>query len=270
VCGVTLPPFYSSVLCESYQPVFPNELWESVKLAPLALTGQYGCDMQGCAMSLDPLTYVLGLHLDNPDAVWPTPDQTATLRCPGQPDMQCFTDADGDGEPGVRVDVLSRRNSPVSPTPYCATGYAVRAPPLSASIGAIFGGVRRSDRLFLGIRARIGATLRYGADCQTGAGSAVADYVNSRATGCLVEPGSVDVAARSQVPAGQNDRCADDESHFIDLSMPEYQVLAAGAAPSRSAWARSGDPSLGPVASFVRFASGTTPVTCQEVRAASY
>ncbi|MEY4580548.1 MAG: hypothetical protein RL701_5251, partial [Pseudomonadota bacterium] len=268
VCGVTLPPFYSSALCESYQPVFPNELWESVHVPVLSLVGQYGCGTDGCVMSLDPLTYVLGLHLDNPEAVWPSAEQTAKLRCPGLPGQQCFTDDDGDGEPGVRVDVLSRASVADRPTRYCTDGYSVRAPPLSASIGAIFGGVRRSDRLFLGIRARLGATFRFAENCQTGSGSAVADYVNSRATGCLVEPGSVDVAARTQMPAGKNDRCGDDEAHFIDLSMPEYQVLGAGVTPPESGWTRDTNPSFGPVASFVRFAPSATPVTCQDVRAA--
>ncbi|HMI91245.1 MAG TPA: hypothetical protein VK509_07770, partial [Polyangiales bacterium] len=39
-CGVELPSFYSTTLCEAYQPVFATRLWESASMPQFAITGQ--------------------------------------------------------------------------------------------------------------------------------------------------------------------------------------------------------------------------------------
>ena len=45
-------------------------------------------------------------------------------------------------------------------------------------------GVRRADRLQLGIRMKLGGSAQFAADaCDHGSGSALAEYVNSRAAG---------------------------------------------------------------------------------------
>ena len=272
LCGVTLPPFYSSILCESFQPVFPDSLWESKALPRPELEGTYECGKQGCVASLEPVTYLFGIRLNNPEASWPTPQQTQSLRCPNQPNEQCFADDDLDGLPGVLVKI--QQGNKAMPTPSegtgntCRGGYEVRSAPLSDNVAAIFDGVRRTDRLLLGIRARVGGSVRFDNQCETGEGSAIAQYVNSRAKGCLVQPGSSDWVTRT--PAGPNERCTTSEADFIDQSMPDYHVLASGEKPPSSRSGRDSSASKGPSVSVVRFENKGQPISCAEVRAAKF
>lgn len=263
LCGVRLPQFYSSTLCETYQPVFPDSLWESDKLPVPALGGSFECAEDGCVMSILPTTYVFGIRLENPEASWPTAQQTPYLRCPEQPNNNCFVDDDGDGEPGVTVHV--EPGGTIDPDGSCRL-YAYNSPPLNASIGAIFGSVRRADRLHVGIRARVGGSVRFGAGCETAAGSALVQYVNSRAKGCYVLPGTAEINSR---PAGPQEPCTRTEAQFIDDSMPEYRVLGAGETPGTSRSNRDDSASPGPTVSVVRFPADSTP-GCADVRQAAF
>src|SRR4029077_18408627 len=137
-------------------------------------------------------TYLFGIRLDNPEAQWPTAQQT--VPCSHLPNMSCFPDDDDDGQPGLTVTLVTQGMAPSTGTDSCQSrGYEYRAAPLSGSPVAIFDGVRRADRIQLGVRSRVGISVRFGDDCATGKGSAVAQYVNSRATGCLVQAGSCDL-----------------------------------------------------------------------------
>jgi hypothetical protein len=265
VCGVTLPPFYSSTLCESYQPLFPETIWESPYLPSPNIGGRYECAADGCVMSVWPTTYLFGIRLGNSEDPWPTAQQTRYLRCPDREDENCFADDDVDGQPGITV--LMATEGMAEPLGACR-GYSIRGAPLSDSIGAIFGGVRRADRLNVGIRARVGGSVRFGADCASATGSAVVEYVNSRADGCRVQPGTYDLGGLAG-PAGENDPCRPEEANFIDLSMPVYQVLGAGESPGAARGPRDDEPSDGPTVSIVRFAPGVVP-GCLEARTAPF
>jgi hypothetical protein len=267
LCGVTLPPFYSSTLCESYQPVFPLSLWEARSVPRPALGGNYECGTQGCVLNLGPTTYLFGVHLDNPESPWPSASQTAGLRCESQPEKSCFPDHDDDGWPGIQVDLMTSGKAPAT-TARCGNGYGYRAAPLSESVAAIINGVRRADRLMLGIRARVGGSIRFEEQCQTGKGTAIAQYVNSRADGCLVQQGTFDLLQTT--PAGPKESCTTKEAKFIDESMPEYRVLSAGEKPSTSSTRVDGTASKGPVISVVRLGESRSFVTCDQVRTASY
>jgi hypothetical protein len=272
LCGVCLPPFYSSILCESYHPAFPDSLWESKALPRPDLQGTYECGNQGCVASIGPVTYLFGMRLNNPEASWPTPQQTQSLRCPNQPDQQCFADDDEDGLPGVLVKIQPGGKAAApggEDSSSCRSGYEVRSAPLSDNAAAIFDGVRRTDRLLLGIRARVGGSVRFGTNCDTAEGSAIAQYVNSRAKGCLVQPGSSDWLTRSS-PAGANERCNTSEAEFIDTSMPDYKVLASGEKPAASRSGRDQTASDGPTMKIMRFANNGAPISCAEVRAAKF
>jgi hypothetical protein len=72
------------------------------------------------------------------------------------------------------------------------------------------------------------------------------------------------------LPAGPNDRCTPSEAQFIDESMPDYHVLAAGEQPSTTSSRTDTKPSPGPVISVVRFADNSHPISCEQVRTASY
>jgi hypothetical protein len=135
-------------------------------------------------------------------------------------------------------------------------------------VAAIFNGVHRADRLHVGIRARVGGTARYSETCRSASGSALVDYVNSRAKSCLLQPGSVDVITGSG-PAGANEQCRRSEAQFIDESMPMYRVLSAGETPGASRSNRDNMPSLGPAVSIVRL-TGATAFGCADARNAAF
>lgn len=265
VCGVNLPPFYSSTLCESYQAVFPETIWESHVLPQPNVSGKYECAADGCVLSLWPSTYLFGLRMENAEAAWPTAQQTPYLRCPGLPEENCFADDDADGEPGISLSVQAEG---MAETVGACRGYPYRAAPLNDSIGAIFGGVRRADRLHVGIRARVGGSVRFGGDCVSAAGSGVVEYVNSRASGCYVQPGTFDLGSIAG-PAGPSERCREQEASFIDLSMPVYQVLGAGEAPGDARMPRDNTPSEGPTVKVVRFPAEVIP-SCYDARSAVF
>jgi hypothetical protein len=265
VCGFKIPPFYSDILCESYQPIFPAKIWESSALPQLTLDGRYDCAAQGCVLSINPQTYLLGFDMSNPEAPWPTANQTSAVRCAAGVGVQCFPDHDSDGIPGVSLDFVT--SGPAPNPKVCNQGkYQFRAPPLSDRITAIFDGVRRTDHISIGARMRLGVSTRLDETCATGVGSGIAEYVNSRAHGCVVQEGTRDYPG---LAAGPNEACNSDQSHFVDLSLPAYKLLSAGERPD----ARSGvdtTPSRGPSVGVVRFGPLTQSVSCAEVRDAMY
>jgi hypothetical protein len=266
VCGVTLPPFYSTTLCEAYLPQFPNQLWESSALPHLAMSGRYECSGAGCVLSLNPQTYLLGFDLANPEAPWPTSSQTATLQCPAGRQAQCFPDHDGDGKPGVQLNLATTGQAPAKATA-CPSGYGYRGTPVSASIAAIFDGVRRANRLQLGARMKTGGSFRLGDDCATARGSAVAEYVDSRAYGCLIEPGTYDFPLGAR--AGANELCTSSEAQFMDANLPVYELLSAGATP-KAPNVVDKSASRGPEISVVRLGAASAAVSCAAVLAAKY
>jgi hypothetical protein len=266
VCGVRLPPFYSTTLCEAYQPMFPIEIWESSKLPELSLTGQYDCAANGCVLSIDPKTYLLGFDLTNPEAPWPGPSMVDQLRCGSGRGDSCFPDHDDDGRPGVGVTLSTTGMA----TGTCRNGrYMYRGAPLSASVAAIFDGVRRTDRLQLGVRTKLGGTTRFAKDCDRGQGSGVAEYVNSRAAGCLVQKGTFNWPNGAR-PAGDADPCEPAEASFLDENLPEYTLLAAGQTPSNSLSITDRQASRGPEVKAVRLGDVDADVSCADVRDAKY
>jgi hypothetical protein len=267
VCGVRFPPFYSTTLCESYQPVFPDTIWEAQDVPKLPLTGRYECNAGSCVISVDPYTYLLGFDMQNREAPWPDASQTTKLTCPLGSGAACFPDHDDDMRPGVQIN-LPTTGKVVSQTSSCTSGYQIRGAPLSASVAAIFNGVRRADRLLLGARMKVGTSVRIGADCMTARGSALAEYVNSRAYGCLVEPGTTNFP--SPIVAGKTQLCASDEAAFVDANLPVYDMLSAGSKPPSMLKLRDTSASMGPQTSVVRLSTGDAAISCDNVRMASY
>jgi hypothetical protein len=271
LCGVTLPAFYSPSLCEAYQPEFPAQLWESNALPPLALGGTYTCGATGCLFGFDPTTNLLGVNLENPEAVWPTADQTLTMTCPAGRGDQCFPDQDADGRPGVQVNLLTTGSKPANGNTSCADGYKLRGTPLSENLAAIVNGVRRTDRLQLGTRIRVGGSARFAADCNSAAGSGLAEYVDSRAVGCLVQQGTLDfqTGARS-LAIGPDTPCEFTEVRFVDSNLPAYTVLSAGAMPDPALKIADNSVSNGPELSLTRLGPVSAAISCDQVRSANY
>lgn len=264
-CAVELPAFYSTTLCEAYQPVFPNKLWEAAEMPAFEFSGGLQCAQPGCIATIDAQTVLLGISLTNPEAPWPTADQTASLTCPAGKGAQCFPDQDGDGRPGLGVE-LAKTGSLPSTSSSCTGGYVKKGAPLSSSVAAIFDGVRRTDRMQLGVRMKVGGSITLGDACANGEGSGIAQFVNSRGWSCLVQQGTANYPWGR--PAGASDACTSAEAQFLDANLPLYQILAVGEKPSSTLTLSDKSASKGPQVRLVRLGALDAGATCADVRAA--
>lgn len=265
-CNAELPPFYSTTLCETYAPVFPVSIWESGGIPELDLTGRAQCLEPGCATSIDALTVLLGVELENPEAPWPTAQQTLGLECPSGEGAECFLDHDDDDKPGLSIELMTDGMVP-SPTDSCGRGYERRGAPLSNSIAAIFDGVRRADRMQIGVRVKFGAAFKLDDACATATGSGITEFVDSRSPGCMVEPGTANYGG---MPAGPNVACTSAERLFLDTNLPIYTVLDVGEEPDDELELADVSESTGTEVSLVRLGDIGSDVTCEEVRAAAH
>jgi hypothetical protein len=265
-CGVELPPFYSTTLCESYKPVFPTRIWESADLPVVPLAGRMQCRNPGCILTLDAQTVLLGIELENPEAPWPTPQDTPMLQCMSGKGVDCFIDHDTDMLPGMTIELLTMGMPP--PGTGCNGEYNYMAAPLSSSPAAIFGGVRRADRVLLGTRTKLGGSGTISADCKSGVGSGIAQFVQSRSWGCFVKQGTYNLGD-SEV-AGPNDPCNGAEAQFLDENLPIYNILNVGMAPDPALNVVNKKVSDGPLMSMVRVGGPGEHVTCADVRSANY
>ncbi len=264
-CGVELPAFYSTTLCEAYQPVFPTAMWESSAMPQFNFTGHTQCLQPGCIESIDAQTVLIGIELSNPEAPWPTAG--AQLSCPSGSGAQCFPDHDGDGLPGVTVQVAT--SGVATGGTGCSNKYANKGAPLSASPAAIIDGVRRTDRISIGVRMKLGGSVKLGDSCDQGRGSGIAEFVNSRAIGCMVEPGTYNFPFGFQA-AGPNQACQASEASFMDANLPLYTILAVGQAPDAKLKLADTSASPGPLVGMVRLGPVGAAASCADVRAASF
>ena len=264
-CGVVLPPFYSTTLCESYDPIFPPEMWESPSMPSFPLIGSYQCLNPGCAVTLAAQTTLLGIELDNPEAPWPTPQQTPELHCAAGTGVKCFPDHDSDMLPGLSIELTTSGMAP--PGVGCEGKYKYNGAPLSADIAAIFNTVRRSDHILLGVRTKLGGTGRLSDDCNAAVGAGIAEFVQSRAYGCVVQPGTSDFGGQ---PAKEGEPCTAAQAAFMDENLPIYKVLSAGEKPDMVLNVVDKGQSAGPLFSMVRLGRAGDPVGCQAVRDATY
>jgi hypothetical protein len=271
-CSVVLPPFYSTTLCESYKPIFPDSIWESAKLPAIELKGAYMCLNPGCIMALEPQTTLLGISLENPEAPWPSAGETGALPCFEGTGQACFPDHDADGNPGLTIELQTMGDVPpdLAPTsPECEQqgGYEYWGAPLSAQLAAVAKIVRRSDRIHLGTRTKLGGSGRLSDDCMSSVGTGVAEFVQSRAWGCMVQEGTADAFG---VPAGPNDACTGTEAGFMDQNLPIYALLGPGEVPPSTLVLEDNAASSGPHISMVRLGNIGDAVSCEDVRAATY
>jgi len=147
----------------------------------------------------------------------------------------------------------------------CARGYRLRGAPLNANPLAIFDGVPRTDRLHLGVRIRLGGSGRLSSDCSAAEGQGVADFVQSRAAGCMVQEGT---SSLFQTPAGPNDPCSESQVEFMNENLPVYDLLRVGQRPSWFLSLTDRRSSPGPKYHIVRVGPADQDFTCADVRAA--
>lgn len=269
-CNVELPVFFSSLLCEAYASYFAESIWESPLLPVFPVTGRYTCTDTACEAAFHSETTLLGIDLFGPDGDWPLAEQSPELECPAGSRADCFPDHDGDSFPGVTVRLYTD-NTPRSEI--CILGgmpvgvFTNRAAPLNANPTAIFDGVRRTDRIHLGTRTRFGGVASIGDDCNSGTGPAFADYFETRAFGCGIEPGTADWPGPV---AGPDEACDEAQRLFMDQNLPLYYVLDPGEVPPADFLVPDMTPSRGPRAAFVRLGDPDGDYSCADVRAAPF
>ena len=129
--------------------------------------------------------------------------------------------------------------------------------------------MRRADRIHLGTRTKLGGASVLGAGCLTGLGSGIAEFVQSRAWGCMVQPGTSDNPF-DPVGAGPNVVCESAEAAFMDENLPIYDVLLPGETPTAPIKVNDMSPSTGPKISLIRLGDLGDDVNCGDVRSAPY
>ena len=127
--------------------------------------------------------------------------------------------------------------------------------------------MRRADRILLGTRTKLGGAGKIAADCNSGVGEGFAEFVQSRAWGCLAQPGS---ANPGEPAAGANDPCQATEAMFMDENLPIYEILRLGESPGSNLDVKDRSPSKGPLMSLVRLGKPGESVSCEQVRNAAY
>jgi hypothetical protein len=291
-CGTVLPPFTSDVACDAFQIEFPNELWESDKMPRYTTTGSTTAFEPGGLLTLNSALGLVGIDLmdseqDTPGG-FPTAQETTSFGCDWEDGSmhtgkECFPDHDGDGHPGVTIRLRTDGANYVGPydTGKCTSGadYKYRGAPTSADItaGGGAGGGVRAQYVRIGLRTKLGGAGEIGPDCMSGVGDSQANYLDSRAWECLVDPASL--------PEGDTthpeNKCIEGvEDVFVDENVPVYQVLAKDAVPGDSmvpaGWLLAGRdidkaPSVGPRSALVRLGSlADTEPSCEMVRTAAY
>lgn len=267
-CQVVLPAFRSSVLCEAYQPLFPDVIWDSPAAPRWDTNGHYQCPNPGCILSFEALTGLIGIELSDAAAPWPMAGTSASLTCASGTGTACYPDHDADGKPGISIELAKGGTLPAKPgATTCTSGYPFRAAPLNANPLAILGGVRRTDRILLGTRVRLGGSGRIADDCNSGTGDGIAEFVESRSAGCFVQEGTADPFG---MPAGPDQACNAMEATFLDENLPIYTILRAGATPDAMLKLDDTAPSAGPRFSLRRLGGPGDAVNCADVRAAVF
>jgi hypothetical protein len=213
-------------------------------------------------VTFEPVTTLVGLELDDADGEFPSADDAMSFECASGSGVECFPDHDDDRRPGIGI-VLQTEGE--APDKEGCRSFPHEAAPLNQNPFAIVGGVRRTNRLQLGVRLRVGIAGRLAADCAGAEGGGIAEFLQSRAAGCLAQPGSSNPFGR---PAGANDPCTDSEVLFVNRSLPDYDALRLGEVPNPRLEIEHTAPSEGPHYRLVRIADLGEDVTCSEVRAA--
>jgi hypothetical protein len=199
VCGIELPDFRGTqvVAGQTYGVVFPDSLFDDGGLPTFEIDETVSRSSTGATFTASASAALLGLTMANPTTdPWPATVTTAT-------------DPDGDGTPGVTVDVAQ---GPLPPTDdggvYASIPVAIPAP---------FQPIVVAQRLHLAIRqvTEVRGTV---VDCDHVSGTASipqiagAYAINSHVVGCDVLDGGA---------------CMDTQASFVDNTQPVFTPSGA-------------------------------------------
>jgi hypothetical protein len=262
-CGTELPPFKSDANCDVFQIQFPDALWDSDKMPTFKTGGMTTGFEPGGMLNILTTTALIGIELMDPEATWPTPQQTGTLACKAGMGDKCYPDHDGDGKPGISI-TMGKIGQTYS-MGNCGgfmLDFVYRGAPLDA-LNALADDSVRADKLQIGIRTKLAGGGEIAADCKSGVGDSTADFLDSRVFDCTKTDG---------MP------CELAEAGFVDEQAPTYNILKKGMAPpttvEKPATQGGGPldqtPSKGPRSSLVRLGDLSGNFTCADVRGAAF
>jgi hypothetical protein len=183
LCGLELPEFNSSY-GELHGGDFAAQVWETVP-SRWSTRADIGCAESGCGFDVQPVTMQLGIDVPA-NSTWPAPRDTVAT--------ETQRDDDGDGVPGVRLQL----RAPADPPMY-------QYPPTS------FLRAERVSEIQLAIR--LAATLDgMVSGCETRSGMAPGMKLQTHALACRVAGGGP---------------CNQEELGFITDSVPVWAVQSA-------------------------------------------
>lgn len=270
-CGIRLPTFYSSLLCEGYETEMPDSAWDKKDIAPFAVKGAYNGFGPGNSMSLNTMDYIFGIDLKDPTGKWPTPEETLSFACTSGTGKACFPDYDRDGKPGITLLPKGEGGNVLDKGCIDALGgnnpFKRNFPPLSADITALLGGAARAGELYIAFRIKAGGGGTMESDCVTAKGEVPGEYLNSRAAGCIVKEGTQDLLGN---PAGPNTACADAQANFLDTQFPDFQPLNKGEKPPTDSKVKDTSVSVGTLTSTIRLGDSNQSFSCTDVRNARF
>lgn len=266
-CGTRLPGLYADANGGVIQIVFPDELWDKPGMPTYTTTGSTSGFAAGDTLTINKTAGLLGIELPGAanEAKFPTYEETATFACASGTGGQCFPDQDGDGNPGVTVNI-QLTGTPPSPG-YENPLFPWKYIPAPVDIGGAALGDGAKD-VYIGLRTSIGGSGLIGMDCNSGVGAADADDFVSRAFACVMADGS---------------KCAESGGDtsgigFLDKNTPTFHVLKAGETPPAE-WKHTRaevdtlldrTPSVGPKSAVVRLGELGSSSTCADVRNAEF
>jgi hypothetical protein len=266
-CGIRIPTFYSTLVCEGFELEASDSAWDRPDIAPFAVKGSYDGFAPGNGLALNTMDYLFGIDLKDATGKWPTSDETLTYACSGGTGKACFPDYDRDGKQGITLLAKSAAGNVLDTGCNGASPFKRGYPPLSADLTALLGGAARADEMYVGFRIKAGGGGKIASDCVTSGGVVPADYLNSRSSGCIVKEGTQDFLGN---PAGPNTPCSDAQSSFLDSQFPDFQTMDKGETPPASSNVKDTSASVGTIASMVRLGENNQTFSCADVRNAPF
>jgi hypothetical protein len=181
-CGTDVPEFVASISRERYQATFRDAVWDAPTMPTFRAAVEADCSDPGCKVSFAPVTALIGAALSPSSAPWP--ERASDGEWP---------DHDGDGSPGIAVEMLSSQRSQ---GPYAY-------PPLDLL------SLRRVPSLGLGLRVIFGLDGEL-TNCDELRGPTHDSSVETRAASCAAQPG--------------NQSCTTAELTFLNENLPVWTV----------------------------------------------
>lgn len=253
VCGMTLPPMGMQGSCTLSSLELPETLWEQPGLPEVELEARYSCDASSCMLALDPISYLLGIELDDRFGPWPAAGAAAAAT---------FVDNDSDDQPGVTATLSTQRAPAVSAGPCVTSGFPAG---FTGATGM------EIDRAFLGVRAQLDATLQLSSACELIDVSGDMPAIELRAAGCHIKTSAMGQGRGPSADRELSDNCSEFARNTLDEQLPQYGALEMGEAPPAAVVAVGGDAaaSRGTIVRAVRLAS-RRPGSCEELRRAMF